>query len=114
MKQRKSERVLIELPSKFCSSDKPDFWLDSTIMNISTHGFCFRTKSKYYEELNQCPTVHLVVEIEKGEELGFQVKVAWAGRTSLENCLVGGEILDASGPDYKKILELYARLLQTQ
>lgn len=114
MKERISERVSVELPAQFCvRSDSKSLW-KGMIVNISTHGFCFRADAKYMDVFLAKPVVHLSVAITKKETAEFDIQVIWAGRTSRLNCLVGGEIMDPSGPDYQKILEVYKRIMQYQ
>lgn len=111
---RISQRVDIELPAKFYFQDKPNAWIDASVVNISTHGFCFRTDAKYADAFNGKPIIHLGAAISKEESVELEIQVAWAGKTSSYNCLIGGEILDTSSADYQRILELYTRLFRGQ
>jgi len=110
--ERISQRVEIELPAKFCLKDQLDAWTDVTVMNISTHGFCFRANAKHMDALNKKPVVQLGIAISEEESVELEIKIAWAGKTSSYNCLAGGEILSPSGSDYQKILNFYTRLFR--
>ena len=111
---RISQRVEIELPAKFCFKDRPDAEVEATLMNISTHGFCFRADAKYTDALNQKPIIQLRLAVSEEESVSLEVKIAWAGKTSSYNCLAGGEILSASGPEYQKMLDFYTKLFREQ
>jgi hypothetical protein len=114
MKERISERVSVELPVQVSLRSDAKFFLKAMIINISTHGFCFRADAKYTDAFLAKPVAHLSVAITKKETAEFDVQIIWAGRTSPLNCLVGGEIMDPSGLDYQKILEVYKRIMQYQ
>jgi hypothetical protein len=111
---RISQRVEIELSAQFCFEGKPESVFAATIVNISTHGFCFRTESKHNEALSGKPIVRLAIELSDKERVELDFQVAWSGKTSSYNCLVGGGILDPSGLDYQKILEFYTKLFREQ
>ena len=111
---RISQRVEIELPAEFCFKDQPDEKIQATLVNISSHGFCFRTDAKYVDALNEKPTIELDISISQEEKAALDVKIAWVGKTSSYNCLAGGGILSASGPEYQKILDLYTKLFREQ
>jgi hypothetical protein len=111
---RISQRVEIELPAKFHLEQRPDSWVKAAVVNISTHGFCFRAGAEYNEVLNSKPAIELAIELSKKESVKLNVQVAWSGKTSSYNCLAGGEILNPSGADYQKILEFYTKLFREQ
>lgn len=111
---RISQRVQVELPARFCLKQRPDSWIEATVINFSTHGFCFRAHAKHNETLSNKPTVHLVIEFPDKESVALDIQVAWAGKTGEYNCLCGGEILDPSGTDYQKILAFYTKLFRSQ
>ena len=111
---RISQRVDIELPAKFCLEKNPKAWFEATIVNVSTHGFCFRAEGGHNEGLNEKPVICLSIELSKNERVELKVRVAWSGKTSSYNCLAGGEILDPSGMDYQKILDFYTNLFRMQ
>ena len=112
--ERISQRVQIELPAQFCFEKQPDSRFKATIVNISTHGFCFRAEAKHNEALNGKPVVHLSIELADEEGVDLNIQVAWSGKTSSYNCLAGGEILNPSGSDYQKILGFYTKLFRAQ
>jgi len=112
--ERISQRVQIELPAHFCFEKQPDSWFKATVVNISTHGFCFRTETEHNEALNGKPVIRLSIELSKEERVELNIQIAWSGKTSSYNCLVGGEILSPSGSDYQKILEFYTELFRAQ
>lgn len=107
--ERISQRVHIELPAMFCFQESPNSWIGADVINISTHGFCFRTKAKYAGMLSDKPVIQLGFALSVEESVALDIQVVWAGKTSDYNCLVGGEILNPSGSDYKKILEFYTK-----
>ncbi|MCK5012604.1 MAG: PilZ domain-containing protein [Candidatus Omnitrophica bacterium] len=111
---RISRRVEIELPAKFYLEKQPNSWVKAAVVNISTHGFCFRSGAEYNEILNGKPAIVLSIELSKEESVELNVQVAWSGKTSSYNCLAGGEILNPSGSDYQKILEFYTKLFREQ
>lgn len=110
--ERISQRVAIELPAMFCFQDRPNSWIGADVMNISTHGFCFRTKAKYAGMLNEKPIIQFGFALTKEESVALDIQVAWAGKTGNDNCLAGGEILSPSGSDYQKILEFYTKIFR--
>ena len=112
--ERISQRVEIELPAHFSFKEDPRSWFEATVMNISSHGFCFRTASKHNEALGEKPVIRLVIGFSEKERVELNVQVVWSGKTSSYNSLVGGEILNPSGEDYQKILEFYTKLFGTQ
>ena len=65
--ERISQRVQIELPAQFCFEKQPNSWFEATVINISTHGFCFRTAAKHNEALNGKPLVRLSIGLSKDE-----------------------------------------------
>jgi hypothetical protein len=110
--ERISQRIEIELPAKFCFHAQPDAWAKTTVVNISTHGFCFRTEAKFKDLLSERPLVRLKIAISRKESVEMEIQVVWAGKTSSYHCLAGGEILSPSGSDYQKILEFYTKLFR--
>ena len=112
--ERISQRVQIELPAQFCFEKRPDSRFKATVVNISTHGFCFRVEAKHNEALNGKPVVRLSIKLSNKEDVELDFQVAWSGKTSSYNCLVGGEILNPSGLDYQKILGFYTELFRAQ
>lgn len=110
--ERISQRVDIELPARFSFQDRPNAWIEADVINISTHGFCFRTGAKYTDSLSGKPVIHLGFALNEKENVSLNIQVVWAGRTGRDNCLVGGEVLSPSGPDYQKILEFYTRIFR--
>ena len=113
-KGRISQRVEIELPAQFCFEKQAKSWFEAMVVNISTHGFCFRVEAKHNEAFKGKPVVFLAIELSNKERVELDFQVAWSGKMSSYNCLVGGEILNPSGPDYQKILEFYTKLFRTQ
>ncbi len=109
---RISQRIEIELPAKFCFQKQSQSWFEATIVNISTHGFCFRTEVEHNERFGSKPAIRLFIQLPDEESMELDIQIAWSGKTSSYNCLAGGEILDPSGEDYQKVLELYTRLFR--
>ena len=110
--ERISQRVEIELLAQFYFEKQPDSRFKAAVVNISTHGFCFRAEAKHNEALSEKPVVRLSIELSNEESVELNIQVAWSGKTSSYNCLVGGEILSPSGSDYQKILDFYTRLFR--
>ena len=111
---RVSQRVDIELPGKFCFAGKANTWIDADVMNISLNGFCFRTNARYTDALNAKPVIQLGFGLTEEEDVVLDIQVVWAGKTGTKNCLVGGAILNPSGPDYQKILDFYTQLFKAR
>ena len=112
--ERISQRVEIELPAHFSFKEDPRSWFEATVMNISSHGFCFRTEAKHNEAFGEKPVIRLSIGLSEKERVELNVQVAWSGKTSSYNSLVGGKILNPSGEDYQKILEFYTKLFRTK
>ncbi|MCK5260406.1 MAG: PilZ domain-containing protein, partial [Candidatus Omnitrophica bacterium] len=112
--ERISQRVEIEMPAKFCFEEQPKSWFEATIVNISTHGFCFRAEAAHNGTLSGKPVIRLFIELPDEENMELDIQIAWSGKTSSYNCLAGGEILDPSGSDYQKVLEPYTKLFRAQ
>jgi len=78
------------------------------INNISSGGFCFTSKAK----LKVGKEVQLAVDLDAGDQVIINVKVAWIKDIprSREQT-IGVQITENSGPDFERFLEYYNKQL---
>ena len=112
MSKRRSDRVLSEIPAGFRRRGQ-EAWTTAMIVNLSVHGFCLKTEASHRDRIKEEDQIEVMVKTVEGV-LGVEVRVAWVGLVGPLHCLAGGEILNPSGEDYKKLQEIYQKLLALQ
>lgn len=110
--ERRSQRIEVELPARFTFDKNKGVWLDATVINLSTNGFCFRADANHNPAFGDQPVISLSIGFPGEENIELGIKVIWSGKTSSYNCLVGGEILNPAGEAYQKVLDYYTRVFR--